>query len=171
MWEMIFSWNTLRFLMWPLYVLACGGLIVIVLLQKGKGAGFAGAFGLGGGGGGGSDAIFGPRARKSLPVRLTYVMAAVFIVFALLLSVIEGKVARGKAPELVEAEEQGTIESGIEGWGEAYSGEETEVEATPEGGVDAAPDQPQAQPSMTVEETAPEEDVTPPSEGEIPPVQ
>ena len=60
----IFSLATLWWLILILYVPACVGLIVIVLLQKGKGVGFAGAFGVGGG----SEAIFGPRSSKSLPI-------------------------------------------------------------------------------------------------------
>ena len=63
-----------------LYVPACLGLIAVVLLQKGKGVGFAGAFGLGGGG---ADTVFGPRMSKSLPVKITYVMAGMFLVLAL----------------------------------------------------------------------------------------
>lgn len=81
-----------------LYVPACIGLIVIVLLQKGKGTGFAGAFGMGAG----SDTVFGPRSRQSLPVRLTYVAATLFMVIALLMSIIAGRVGKGTAPELVE---------------------------------------------------------------------
>ncbi len=81
-----------------LYIPACVGLIVIVLLQKGKGAGFAGAFGMGAG----SDTVFGPRSRQSLPVRMTYVAATLFMVIALLMSIIAGRVGKGIAPELVE---------------------------------------------------------------------
>jgi protein translocase SecG subunit len=68
------------------------------LLQKGKGVGFAGAFGLGGGG----DTVFGPRASRSLPQKLTYVFAATFMVLALFMSIISGKLGRGVAPEKVE---------------------------------------------------------------------
>ncbi|HOS03129.1 MAG TPA: preprotein translocase subunit SecG, partial [Candidatus Hydrogenedentes bacterium] len=73
--ESIFSWEALWWLMIILYVPISVGLVVVVLLQKGKGAGFAGAFGLGGG----SDTVFGPRASKSLPVRLTQIMAGMFM--------------------------------------------------------------------------------------------
>ena len=44
-----FSWDTLWYGLLIMYVPACFGLIVIVLLQKGKGTGFAGAFGAGAG--------------------------------------------------------------------------------------------------------------------------
>ncbi|MEA3366054.1 MAG: preprotein translocase subunit SecG [Candidatus Hydrogenedentes bacterium] len=84
-----------------LYIPACLGLIAVVLLQKGKGVGFAGAFGLGGGG---ADTVFGPRMSKSLPVKLTYIMAGMFLVLALTMSVLLGRITKGDAPELVETE-------------------------------------------------------------------
>jgi preprotein translocase subunit SecG len=117
--ESIFSWDTLRWLMWILYIPSCLGLIVIVLLQKGKSSGFAGAFGVGGG----SDAVFGPRSRQSLPVKLTYGMAVIFVVLAFCLSVVEGKVSRGDAPEPVPADEMTTLDTEElydSGLGEAY---------------------------------------------------
>ena len=123
----IFSLEALRWLMWILYIPSCIGLIVIVLLQKGKGTGFAGAFGMGPG----SDAVFGPRARKSLPVKMTYGMAALFIILALGLSVVEGRVARGRAPEFVEDDVIVAEPSQLEGLGEAYEDEE-ELELTPD---------------------------------------
>lgn len=120
--EAIFSWNALRWVMWILYIPSCVGLIVIVLLQKGKGSGFAGAFGVGGG----SDAVFGPRSRQSLPVKMTYGMAVIFVVLAFCLSIVEGNVSRGEAPEPVPTEEmtgldtEALYESGL---GEAYETE------------------------------------------------
>ena len=94
-----FSWDTLWYGLLIMYVPACFGLIVIVLLQKGKGTGFAGAFGAGAGPG--SEAVFGPKAGQSLPVKLTYVAAALFMIIAVVMSVIAGKVGRDDAPELV----------------------------------------------------------------------
>ncbi|HOJ68789.1 MAG TPA: preprotein translocase subunit SecG, partial [Candidatus Hydrogenedentes bacterium] len=82
------------------YLLACVGLIVIVLLQRGKGVGFAGAFGVGSG----SDTIFGPRSSKSLPQKITYVSAGLFMGLALVMSMISGRVGRAAAPELVKEE-------------------------------------------------------------------
>jgi len=99
MWEFIWRWETLWYLLLILYVPSCFGLIAIVLLQKGKGVGFAGAFGMGGGG---SDTVFGPRMAKSLPQKLTYVMAAIFMVFALIMSLISGKIGKGEAPDRVD---------------------------------------------------------------------
>jgi len=94
--ETIFSVNTLWYLMLLIYIPACAGLIIIVLLQKGKGVGFSGAFGMGGGG----DAIFGPRSSRSLPQQMTYAMAGIFMFLALCMSVISGTVNRGASPEL-----------------------------------------------------------------------
>ena len=95
--ETIFSWNTLWWILMPVYIVACFFLIIIVLMQKGKGASFAGAFGAGGG----SETVFGPRARKSLPVRLTYIMATLFMILSLSLSLIVGRISQGVAPEMV----------------------------------------------------------------------
>jgi preprotein translocase subunit SecG len=91
----LFSWDMLWWIIMILYVPSCIGLIVIVLLQKGKGVGFAGAFGVGAG----SDTVFGPRASKSLPQRMTYVMAATFMVLAFVMSLISGRLGKGVAPE------------------------------------------------------------------------
>lgn len=92
----IFSLTTLWWIMVVLYIPACVGLMVIVLLQKGKGVGFGGAFGMSGGG----EAIFGPRSSRSLPQKLTYTMAGLFMILALLMSIISGKANRGAAPTL-----------------------------------------------------------------------
>ncbi|MCX5759608.1 MAG: preprotein translocase subunit SecG [Candidatus Hydrogenedentes bacterium] len=88
-------WDIIWWVLIVPYVLSCIGLIVIVLLQKGKGVGFAGAFGVGAG----SETVFGPRASKSLPQRLTYVMAGVFMALALIMSIIAGRLGKGSAPE------------------------------------------------------------------------
>lgn len=105
--ETIFSADTLWWILMIIYVPACLGLIVIVLLQKGKGAGFAGSFGAGAGPG--SETVFGPRSGQTLPVKLTYVAAVVFITISVIMSVVSGKVGKGQAPELFE-EDGTTIE-------------------------------------------------------------
>lgn len=89
----IFSLQTLWYVLLLLYVPACVLLIGIVLLQKGKGMGFAGAFG-----GGGTDAVFGPRAVRSLPQKITYTMAGLFMFLAMVMSMISGRVGKGDAP-------------------------------------------------------------------------
>ncbi len=132
--DAIFNWDTLWYVLLFLYVPACFALIIIVLLQKGKGTGFAGAFGMGAG----SDTVFGPRASKSLPVRLTYVAAGVFMTIALLMSIIAGNVGRGNAPEAVEvAEEQAAAAAATDSaLGDLGLGQGTEAGNTP---VEPAP--------------------------------
>lgn len=97
----IFSFDTLWYLMLLLYVPACILLIAVVLLQKGKGMGFAGAFGTGGG----TEAVFGPRAVRSLPQKITYTMAGLFMVIAMLMSMLSGRVGKGSAPAMVPEED------------------------------------------------------------------
>ena len=97
-WSFIWRVETLWLVLRLLYVPTCIGLITLVLLQKGKGVGFAGAFGLGPG----SDAVFGPRGSKSVPVRLTQIMFGLFIGLALIMSLVAPDVGKGKAPDLVE---------------------------------------------------------------------
>jgi protein translocase SecG subunit len=97
--DTIFSWNTVWYLLLFLYVPACIFLIVIVLLQKGKGVGFAGAFGAGPGG---ADAVFGPRSSKSLPQKITYTMAGIFMTLSLAMSMLSGNLGSSVAPSLVE---------------------------------------------------------------------
>ena len=65
-----------------LYVLVCGLLIITILLQQGKGGDIANAFG-----GGSSQAVFGARSGATLLTRATTVLAALFIVGALLLTI------------------------------------------------------------------------------------
>lgn len=94
----IFSLTTLWWVLLLLvYLPCCIALITIVLLQKGKGAGFAGAFGLSPG----TESVFGPKLARTLPQKLTYVGAGIFMVMAILLSTISGKVGKGPAPDLV----------------------------------------------------------------------
>jgi preprotein translocase subunit SecG len=96
--DAIFSWKMVYGLLLSIYVPACLGLIVIVLLQKGKGVGFAGAFGAGPGG---ADAVFGPRSSKSLPQKITYTMAGIFMTLSLLMSMLSGNLGSSVAPSLV----------------------------------------------------------------------
>ena len=65
-----------------LYVLICGLLIITILLQQGKGGDIASAFG-----GGSSQAVFGARSGATLLTRATAVLAALFVIFALTLTV------------------------------------------------------------------------------------
>lgn len=160
MWQAVLSWETLWWFMFILYVPCCAGLIAVVLLQKGKGVGFAGAFGLGPG----SEAIFGPRAGKSLPVRLTYTAAVLFVVLALGLSLVEGKVGRGQAP--AKAPETTTDLSALQerGIGTRTEGQ-SESEAAASGiPTPESPASPEQEPPGLVGETkTPEEGVPTPA--------
>ena len=73
----------LYYLITVLYVLSCFLLIITILLQQGKGGDIANAFG----GGGGSQAVFGARAGATLLTRATSVLAALFVVGALALTI------------------------------------------------------------------------------------
>jgi preprotein translocase subunit SecG len=64
-----------------LHVVACLFLIAVVLLQQGKGQDLASAFG-----GGGSQTAFGPRGSATVLSRATTILAGVFMVTSLGLS-------------------------------------------------------------------------------------
>jgi preprotein translocase subunit SecG len=66
-----------------LHVIACLFLIGVVLLQQGKGQDLASAFG-----GGGSQAAFGPRGSATVLSRATAILAGLFMVTSLSLSVL-----------------------------------------------------------------------------------
>ena len=66
-----------------LYVIVCSLLIITILLQQGKGGDIANAFG-----GGSSQAVFGARSGATLLTRATSVLAALFVIGAIVLTVI-----------------------------------------------------------------------------------
>jgi preprotein translocase subunit SecG len=72
----------LFYLVVTLYVLVCGLLIITILLQQGKGGDIANAFG-----GGSSQAVFGARSGATLLTRATTVLAALFVIGALALTI------------------------------------------------------------------------------------
>ena len=72
----------LYYLIITLYVLVCLLLVVTILLQQGKGGDIASAFG-----GGGSQAVFGARSGATLLTRATAVLAALFVIGAIVLTV------------------------------------------------------------------------------------
>jgi preprotein translocase subunit SecG len=82
-----------------LYAFVCFLLLVVVLLQQGKGGDIAAAFG-----GSSSQAAFGARAGATVLTRATTILGALFMVGALVLSVIGssggfgGSVVGGVAP-------------------------------------------------------------------------
>jgi preprotein translocase subunit SecG len=76
-----------------LHVVACLFLIAVVLLQQGKGQDLASAFG-----GGGTQTAFGPRGSATVLSRATTILAGVFMVTSLGLSVL-----KPKAPTVLES--------------------------------------------------------------------
>ena len=72
----------LYYLVVTLYIIVCGMLIVTILLQQGKGGDIASAFG-----GGSSQAVFGARAGATLLTRATSVLAGLFVIGSLTLTV------------------------------------------------------------------------------------
>ena len=65
------------------HILACLFLIGVVLLQQGKGQDLASAFG-----GGGTQTAFGPRGSATVLSRATTILAALFVVTSLALSIV-----------------------------------------------------------------------------------
>ena len=66
-----------------LHVVACLFLIAVVLLQQGKGQDLASAFG-----GGGTQTAFGPRGSATVLSRATAILAGLFMVTSLALSIV-----------------------------------------------------------------------------------
>jgi preprotein translocase subunit SecG len=66
-----------------LHIVACLFLIAVVLLQQGKGQDLASAFG-----GGGTQTAFGPRGSATVLSRATTILAGVFMITSLALSMI-----------------------------------------------------------------------------------
>jgi len=73
----------LYYLITFLHVVACLFLIAVVLLQQGKGQDLASAFG-----GGGTQTAFGPRGSATVLSRATTILAGVFMVTSLALTII-----------------------------------------------------------------------------------
>ncbi|MBI4833141.1 MAG: preprotein translocase subunit SecG [Candidatus Lindowbacteria bacterium] len=72
-----------------IHIIACTGLILIVLLQAGKGASLGASFG-----GGASQTVFGARSATFIG-RLTWVLAGAFMATSLLLTVVSPRGNRG----------------------------------------------------------------------------
>jgi preprotein translocase subunit SecG len=66
-----------------LHVVACLFLIAVVLLQQGKGQDLASAFG-----GGGTQTAFGPRGSATVLSRATTILAGLFMITSLALSIL-----------------------------------------------------------------------------------
>ncbi len=75
--------NIAYYLVVTLHVIACLFLIGVVLLQQGKGQDLASAFG-----GGGTQTAFGPRGSANVLSRATTILAGVFMVTSLALTIL-----------------------------------------------------------------------------------
>lgn len=83
------------------YVVACLFLVLVVLLQAGKGGGMGVALG------GGASSVFGGRGAVTFLTRLTGVMAGLFMVLSVGLSLHMSGGQQGVDPNLVLEEEKG----------------------------------------------------------------
>jgi preprotein translocase subunit SecG len=86
----------LFYLIVVVHVIACLFLIAVVLLQQGKGQDLASAFG-----GGGTQTAFGPRGSATVLSRATTILAGVFVVTSLALSIVRPK-ASGVLDQVAE---------------------------------------------------------------------
>jgi len=86
--QAIFGYNDrmLYYVVTTLYVLVCLFLLVVVLLQQGRAGDIAAAFG-----GSSSQTAFGARSGATLLTRATSVLAVLFLVGSLALSIYWGK--------------------------------------------------------------------------------
>ncbi len=87
----------LFYLIVVLHVIACLFLIAVVLLQQGKGQDLASAFG-----GGGTQTAFGPRGSATVLSRATAILAGLFVITSLALSIVRPQ-ASGVLDQVPEA--------------------------------------------------------------------
>ncbi len=93
-----------------MYTIACLFLILIVLLQAGKGGGMGAAFG---GGGGGSGSVFSGRGAATFMGKMTWIMAFLFIVLSVGISLNIASQKVSVDPNLAqETTDTGTEEGG-----------------------------------------------------------
>lgn len=84
-----------------IHVLACVGLILVVLLQTGKGANMGAAFG------GASQTVFGSQGATTFLGKMTTIVAVVFMITSLGLAIFSGK---GSQPSVMTTSEQPAAE-------------------------------------------------------------
>jgi preprotein translocase subunit SecG len=111
------------------HVIACLFLIAVVLLQQGKGQDLASAFG-----GGGTQTAFGPRGSANVLTRATAVLAGVFMITCLALSLV-----RPRSGSILDQVPGGSPSPG----------------ASPAAGVSPAPEAAPASPAATAPAPAP----------------
>jgi preprotein translocase subunit SecG len=97
--------TAMLYLVTALHVVICFFLIIVVLLQSGKAADLAGAFG-----GMGSQTVFGPRGTATVLSKATTVAAALFMITALVLVIMDNNRApsTGSVLERRHAQQQQT---------------------------------------------------------------
>ncbi len=105
-----------------LHVLNCVGLILVVLLQAGRGAGLAGVFGASSGGGG---AVFGGRGAADFLGKATAVLAIVFMITSVSLSILSGRKSTPKSILMEEARRAMQEQPILPGGGEGTMGQGT----------------------------------------------
>ena len=90
------------------HIAACFFLIGVVLLQQGKGQDLASAFG-----GGGSQTAFGPRGSANILSRATTILAGVFMITSLALSIVKPREASilDQLPAATESPAAAPVES------------------------------------------------------------
>lgn len=79
------------------HILVCVGLILVVLFQAGKGAGLGNVFG----GGGGGDQLFSAPSGSAFIRKLTTIMAVVFFVTSISLTIVTSRRNRGSLMERI----------------------------------------------------------------------
>ena len=97
--------TAMLYLVTALHVVICFFLIIVVLLQSGKAADLAGAFG-----GMGSQTVFGPRGTATVLSKATTIAAALFMITALVLVIMDNNRAptTGSVLERRHAQQQQT---------------------------------------------------------------
>ena len=73
-----------------LHILVCVCLVFIVLIQQSRGAGLSSVFG----GGGGGEALFGGRGATPFLVKATSVLAVMFMLTSLILTIVSARGGR-----------------------------------------------------------------------------
>lgn len=93
-----------------LFVLACFAMVIVILLQAGKGKGLAGAIG---GGAAGGSSIFGGRGAADFLSKSTTWIAAIYMVFAILIGILYRSEVEDTQQSLIQqqVEEQNAIET------------------------------------------------------------
>ncbi len=139
--------NVLYYLVITVHILACLFLIAVVLLQQGKGQDLASAFG-----GGGSQTAFGPRGSATVLSRATTILAGVFMVTSLALSVMRpgGSSVLDQVPGVTASPTPGA--TAAPATGEATGGDAAApAESAPESSAPAAPAESAPEPETATE--------------------